>query len=140
MKSDPEELICYRSFASALHAGMRKSGLSAYEVAKRSGVAQAILSRFLNGGGDIRLETADKLAKALCVTVVDLEQFQQAFRARWKTWFRAASRRHHPDHGGSNERQIVLNEVKAAIEKMAGFAPRARSRRAGPFSRRPPRS
>ena len=53
------------SLSKALKAAVRGSELTAYEIAKRTGISQIILSRFLSGERDIRLATADKLADAL---------------------------------------------------------------------------
>jgi predicted transcriptional regulator len=41
------------------------SGLSIYMLAKESGVSQPVLHRFMAGERDIKLATADKLAKYL---------------------------------------------------------------------------
>ncbi len=32
-----------------------------------------------------------------------------------KTWYRHASRKYHPDHGGSNEKQIVVNDCYESL-------------------------
>lgn len=49
----------------ALRTAIRRAGKTVYEIAKDSGVAHPIISRFLAGKRDIRLETAEKLAQAL---------------------------------------------------------------------------
>jgi plasmid maintenance system antidote protein VapI len=54
-----------QSLQDALKAGIRQSNKTPYQLAKESGVSQPIISRFVNGERDIRLETADKLAAAL---------------------------------------------------------------------------
>jgi Putative quorum-sensing-regulated virulence factor len=37
-----------------------------------------------------------------------------------KIQYRQASQRHHPDHGGSNERQLAVNEVFATLAATVG--------------------
>jgi hypothetical protein len=41
-----------------------------------------------------------------------IEKVRDQFRTAVKTWYRHASRKHHPDHGGSNERMAVINEAR----------------------------
>ncbi len=48
-----------------LRAAVAESKLSAYALAKESGVSAAVLSRFLSGERDITLGTAAKLAHVL---------------------------------------------------------------------------
>jgi hypothetical protein len=43
-------------------------------------------------------------------TSVDVDSIRAGLREVIKRWYRHASMRHHPDHGGSNERQRVVNE------------------------------
>lgn len=52
-------------FADALRSAIQASGLTVYAVAKRAGISQQVLSRWLSGERDIRLVTADKLAESL---------------------------------------------------------------------------
>lgn len=47
-------------------------GLTAYGAAKRAGVDPAVISRFLTGERDIRMGTADKLAAALGLRLVEV--------------------------------------------------------------------
>jgi hypothetical protein len=47
------------------------------------------------------------------------------FRDVVKCWYRHASLRHHPDHGGSNERQRVVNEAYEDLMKAIGTLDRA---------------
>jgi transcriptional regulator with XRE-family HTH domain len=56
-----------RSISDALRSAIIKSGMTRYEIAKRSGVPQSALSRFMNGERSISLETLDKLAEVLSV-------------------------------------------------------------------------
>jgi len=53
------------SLSVALKQAIRASTMSEYQIAKRAGISQIIVSRFLSGERDIRLATADKLAQAL---------------------------------------------------------------------------
>ncbi|MBI1900489.1 MAG: helix-turn-helix transcriptional regulator [Planctomycetia bacterium] len=48
----------------------RSSGLSRYEIWKRTGVDQATLSRFVNGERLLSLDAVDKLAEALGLEIV----------------------------------------------------------------------
>lgn len=49
----------------SLKKAIQTSGISPYKLARLSGVADAVISRFLNGKRDITLTTAAKLAEAL---------------------------------------------------------------------------
>lgn len=53
-----------RDIAEKLRDAIRQSGLSANELAKRSGVPQTTISRFLSGK-DLGIHRAAKLAKVL---------------------------------------------------------------------------
>ena len=53
------------SLGAALKRAIEASDLTVYEIAKRAGVSQIVISRFLSGERDIRLETADRLAEVL---------------------------------------------------------------------------
>lgn len=59
-QAEPED-----SLSDALRKALRNCGLTTYEVAKRSGVSAILISRFVRGERDIRLATADKLARVL---------------------------------------------------------------------------
>jgi len=48
-----------------LREALRKTGLSHHELARRSGVSQPVLSRFLNGQRSLTLPVAAKLCRAL---------------------------------------------------------------------------
>jgi transcriptional regulator with XRE-family HTH domain len=47
-------------------------GLTAYAVAKLAGIDPGVVSRFLSGERDIRLETADRIAAALGLRLVEV--------------------------------------------------------------------
>jgi transcriptional regulator with XRE-family HTH domain len=53
-----------QSLTDALRRAILTSKLSRYEIAKRSGVTEASLSRFA-AGGSLRLETVDRLLDVL---------------------------------------------------------------------------
>jgi transcriptional regulator with XRE-family HTH domain len=53
------------ALSTALRDSIRGSGQSVYQVAKSANVSQIVISRFLSGERDIRMETADRLAEAL---------------------------------------------------------------------------
>jgi transcriptional regulator with XRE-family HTH domain len=58
------------SIADELRRAIERSGKSRYRIAQESGVAEAVLSRFVHGERDLRLDTADKLCAALGLRVV----------------------------------------------------------------------
>jgi hypothetical protein len=54
-----------QSIADSLKQAIRESDRSVYQISKESGIAQIVIARFLSGERDIRMATADKLARAL---------------------------------------------------------------------------
>ena len=56
--------------SQALKQAIRESEMSEYQIAKRAGISQIMVSRFLSGERDIRLATADKLAHALGLKLI----------------------------------------------------------------------
>jgi len=57
------------AISDALRAAIQASPKSVYQICKDSGISQIVVSRFLSGERDIRLATADRLAKALGIGV-----------------------------------------------------------------------
>jgi plasmid maintenance system antidote protein VapI len=55
----------HHTLTDAIKRAIADSGLSVYMVAKESGVPQPVLHRFMADERDIKLGTADKLAKYL---------------------------------------------------------------------------
>jgi hypothetical protein len=53
------------SLSEDLRLAIRNSGKPVYQIAKAANVSQIVVSRFLSGERDIRMETADRLAEAL---------------------------------------------------------------------------
>ena len=53
------------SLSEVLREAIRSSGKSVYQIAKAANVSQIVVSRFLSGERDIRMETADRLAESL---------------------------------------------------------------------------
>jgi hypothetical protein len=53
------------SLSETLREAIRSSGKSVYQIAKAASVSQIVVSRFLSGERDIRMETADRLAEVL---------------------------------------------------------------------------
>lgn len=51
--------------SDALRAAITASPKSVYQICKEAGISPIVVSRFLSGQRDIRLATADRLAKAL---------------------------------------------------------------------------
>jgi transcriptional regulator with XRE-family HTH domain len=60
------------AISDALRAAIaiQASPKSVYQICKDSGISQIVVSRFPSGERDIRLATADRLAKALGIGVV----------------------------------------------------------------------
>ncbi len=54
-----------QSIADSLKQAISASNRSVYQIAKESGISQIVITRFLSGERDIRMATADKLARAL---------------------------------------------------------------------------
>ena len=55
--------------SEALRRAIQSSPKSVYQICKETGISQIVVSRFLSGERDIRLATADRLAKALGIEV-----------------------------------------------------------------------
>ncbi len=55
--------------SDALRHAIQSSPKSVYQICKETGISQIVVSRFLSGERDIRLATADRLAKALGIEV-----------------------------------------------------------------------
>ncbi|XZE17733.1 helix-turn-helix domain-containing protein [Pirellulaceae bacterium SH449] len=55
--------------SDALRRAIQSSPKSIYQICKEAGISQIVVSRFLSGERDIRLATADRLAKALGIEV-----------------------------------------------------------------------
>ncbi len=53
--------------AEQLRAAFEASGMSRFELCKRSGVSYSVVHRFIGGERDIRMETASRLADVLGV-------------------------------------------------------------------------
>ena len=54
-----------QSIADSLKQAISASDRSVYQIAKESGISQIVIARFLSGERDIRMATADKLARVL---------------------------------------------------------------------------
>jgi hypothetical protein len=62
-------------------------------------------------GPELRGEMKRVLAAGnLTMSTADVDPVIRKFDERLKTWYRHASLKHHPDLGGSNEAQIIVNE------------------------------
>lgn len=59
--------------SGALRRAIQASPKSVYQICKETGISQIVVSRFLSGERDIRLATADRLARALGIEVVSRE-------------------------------------------------------------------
>jgi transcriptional regulator with XRE-family HTH domain len=58
------------SISEELRSTILKSKLTRYAIAVGSGIDHAVLRRFMNGARDIKLKTADQLAKFLGLELV----------------------------------------------------------------------
>ncbi len=54
-----------KSLADRIRAEVKRQGLTGYAVAKRSGVIETSVARFLRGDGDLSLTSADAILAAL---------------------------------------------------------------------------
>ena len=57
-------------FSDQIRRAIRKSGMTQYAIAKRSGLTRGGISRFMAGDRDMNLRTLDKLAPVLNVRIV----------------------------------------------------------------------
>jgi DNA-binding phage protein len=55
--------------SDALRRAIQASPKSVYQICKEAGISQIVISRFVSGERDIRLATADRLAKALGIEI-----------------------------------------------------------------------
>jgi hypothetical protein len=61
------------SIAETLKDAIRQDSRSVYQIAKESGISQIVITRFLSGERDIRMATADKLARVLNLQLTGAE-------------------------------------------------------------------
>jgi len=61
----PTEHAVPGSLSQGLREAIQASGRSVYQISKEANVSQIVVSRFLSGERDIRMETADRLAEVL---------------------------------------------------------------------------
>ena len=54
-----------KPISDVLRDAIKRSEMTVYRLAQESGVSQPVISRFVSGERDLRLETADRLALAL---------------------------------------------------------------------------
>jgi DNA-binding phage protein len=57
--------------SEALREAIKASSKSVYQICKDAGISQIVVSRFLSGERDIRLATADRLAKSLGISIAN---------------------------------------------------------------------
>ena len=55
--------------SDALRRAIQSNPKSVYQISKEAGISQIVISRFVSGERDIRLATADRLAKALGIEI-----------------------------------------------------------------------
>ena len=56
--------------SESLKGAIQQSDMTVYQICKRAGISQIMVSRFLSGERDIRMATADRLANVLGLKVV----------------------------------------------------------------------
>lgn len=61
------------TIAETILKKIETSGMSQYRLSKESGVATAVLSRFVTGQRTLTIETADKLCRVLGLKLVDFD-------------------------------------------------------------------
>jgi len=61
----PVERTASGALSQGLRTAIQTSGRSVYQISKEANVSQIVISRFLSGERDIRMETADRLADVL---------------------------------------------------------------------------
>ena len=59
-----------QKLADQVRAAIAASDLSQYEIAKRSGVDEASLSRFMNGKGSLSFASLEKIAPVLRLQII----------------------------------------------------------------------
>ncbi len=57
-------------FSEQLRRAVRQSDLSRYRISKQTGIAQSVLSRFVNQGAGLSMESVDRLCECLGLSVV----------------------------------------------------------------------
>ena len=65
----PQETVL-GPLSESLKEAIEQSDMTVYQICKRAGISQIMVSRFLSGERDIRMTTADKLASVLGLKVV----------------------------------------------------------------------
>ena len=66
-----------RRFSDQIRDGVRSSGMSRYAICKAIGFNQGAMSRFMSGKGGMSLETLDRLAALLGLTVVPIPRAEE---------------------------------------------------------------
>jgi transcriptional regulator with XRE-family HTH domain len=57
------------TFSDQIRAAVGASGLSRYRICKEIGIAEATMSRFMNGKGGLSMASLDRLAELLALGV-----------------------------------------------------------------------
>jgi plasmid maintenance system antidote protein VapI len=70
-KAEPDTL------ADQLRAALVASDLSHYRISKDTGISQPVVTRFINGDRDLRLETAGKLAAYLGMRLTEAKPIRR---------------------------------------------------------------
>ncbi len=76
------EQLLMADLVETLKQAIVNSEMSRYEIARRAGVSQAIISRFVNGERGIKLETAGKLASVLGLSLTATPPQQERRKQR----------------------------------------------------------
>jgi transcriptional regulator with XRE-family HTH domain len=61
-------------FSDQLRRAVEQSDLTRYQISKRTGIAQSILSRFINQGAGLSMESTDRLCDCLRLRLVAEDQ------------------------------------------------------------------
>jgi Putative quorum-sensing-regulated virulence factor len=63
----------------------------------------------------LRHAIRERLGLTVSARIVAPEAVRGQVKDTVKSWYRHASRKHHPDHGGSSERMLVVNDAYESL-------------------------
>ena len=64
-------MVRKRRFSEQLRRAVERSELTRYQISKQTGIAQSILSRFVNQGAGLSMDSVDKLCECLGLRLVE---------------------------------------------------------------------
>ena len=69
MNASSDSMSMMTSFSDQIRRAVDRSGYSRYRIWKEIGIDQAVMSRFMSGQGGLSIQSLDRLAKLLGLTV-----------------------------------------------------------------------